>query len=64
VIFVVLAGCAMHVELPPAHPARSMAPTGRLAGAPPALRPGVVQYSDVPELRSAPEPVHHHHHDK
>jgi hypothetical protein len=44
------------------HPANPDAPTGRLAGAPPALRPGVVQYTTVPPLREGPPPASHEHH--
>ena len=31
-IALVLAGCSMHAQLPPTHPAQPTAPTGRLAG--------------------------------
>jgi hypothetical protein len=59
-----LASCAVD---PPAltarHPANPAAATGRLAGAPATLRPGVATYADVPALRSgSPEPMQHHHH--
>jgi hypothetical protein len=59
-----LAGCATSARpLPASHPANPSAPTGRLAGAPPALRPGVVEYTDVPKARSeAPVDHSHHHH--
>jgi hypothetical protein len=47
------------------HPASAKAPAGRLAGAPPSLRPGVVEYKDVPAVREG-EPKdgggHHQHH--
>ena len=58
-LVILLAACAVPA---PARPeaARADAPTGRLAGAPAALRPGVVSYPDVPATRAAPE--HHHHH--
>jgi hypothetical protein len=60
---VVLAGCAVSAPARPAtHPAQASAPTGRLAGPPPALRPGVVDYSDVPAMRAEPAPDHSHHH--
>jgi hypothetical protein len=58
-----LASCAVD---PPAmtgqHPASPSAATGRLAGAPATLRPGVATYTDVPALRSDPQPMQHHHH--
>ena len=63
VIALVLAGCAAH-HAPPSsnHPANPAAPTGRLAGPPPALRAGAVEYKDVPPLRKdEPTPAHHHH---
>jgi hypothetical protein len=58
--------CAVRAPVRPAKdPANASAPTGRLAGAPPALRAGVVDYSEVPALREG-EPAdagaHHHHH--
>jgi hypothetical protein len=58
------AGCAVHAPAVPAtHPASASAPTGRLAGAPPALRAGVVDYTDVPAMREgAPADAHEHHH--
>jgi len=60
VLVLLLASCA--VTPPPApQAARSDAPAGRLAGAPAALRPGVVAYPDLPSA-PAPVPVHHHHH--
>jgi hypothetical protein len=46
------------------HPASTEAPTGRLAGAPPSLRPGVIDYKDVPATHQG-EPANgsgHHHH--
>jgi hypothetical protein len=57
---VFLVACAVP---PPARPtaAKADAPTGRLAGAPATLRPGVVSYPDVPAIKAAP-PMHHHHH--
>lgn len=63
VIALGLAGCAVsRTPLPASHAANASAPTGRLAGAPPALRPGVVEYKDVPPLRNdQPAPEHHHH---
>ncbi|MBS1119665.1 MAG: hypothetical protein H6Q90_1893 [Deltaproteobacteria bacterium] len=42
------------------HPAAATAPIGRLAGAPPSLRPGAVVYPDVPAV-APPEAPHHHH---
>jgi hypothetical protein len=58
------AGCAVHAPAVPAtHPASASAPTGRLAGPPPALRAGVVEYKDVPPTRqAAPADAHQHHH--
>ena len=58
--------CAVRPPVVPAtHAASAKAPTGRLAGAPPALRPGVVDYKDVPAVReSAPPDEHHHDHHK
>ena len=55
-------GCAVDAPaLDAQHPANPAAPTGRLAGAPATLRPGVVEYQDVPALRTGAPPVHHHH---
>jgi hypothetical protein len=60
-----LAGCAVKpAPLSATDPAQPTAPTGRLAGAPPALRAGVVEYKDVPAVRNAPPPDHSHHHGK
>lgn len=59
-----LASCAVQAPaLPAQHPASATAATGRLAGALPALRPGVVEYSDVPALREGDDGggAHHHH---
>lgn len=51
----VVAGCAPRaVSLPAGHPARADAPTGRLAGPPPALRRGVAADALIPP--PAPEP--------
>ena len=63
VMLLVLASCAVpRAPLAATHPANPAAPIGRLAGAPPALRAGVVDYN-VPPLRSdEPAPEHHHHH--
>ena len=60
----IAAGCAVRSTKPAAtHPASASAPTVRLAGAPPALRPGVVDYKDVPALREGePADAHQHHH--
>jgi hypothetical protein len=58
-----LAGCAIGPRpLSASHPAAPTAAPGRLAGAPPALRPGVVEYKDVPAMHTAPPPDHSHHH--
>jgi len=56
-----LAACATTAQLSRDHPARSTAPTGRLAGAPASLRPGVANYPDLPARREPPPPTHHHH---
>jgi hypothetical protein len=54
------AGCAIGpAALPATSPANPRAPIGQLAGAPAALRPGVVHY-DLPAVKTEPE--HHHHH--
>jgi hypothetical protein len=61
-LLVVVAGCAVSPPaLAPTHPASALAPAGRLAGAPASLRPGVVEYPDVPAARTEPAPHHHHH---
>ncbi len=65
VLALLAAGCAVRASTPPAsHPASPRAPVGRLAGPMPALRPGVVDYSNVPALREGPPPAsgHQHHH--
>jgi hypothetical protein len=64
-VLILLVGCA--VRPPPRNaqdPTSASAETGRLAGAPPALRPGVVDYKNVPPLRSGDDDGggHHHHH--
>lgn len=66
ILLVALAGCAVSPRpLPASHPAQASSPPGRLAGAPPALRPGVVEYEDVPKTRGeAPVDHSHHHHGK
>lgn len=52
VLGLLVAGCAVRAPaLTKNHPASPTAETGRLAGAPPALRPGVVDYKEVPALR-------------
>jgi len=61
VIVALVLGCGTHPRLAADHPAQPSAPTGRLAGPPASLRPGVVQYPDVPAVRSEPPPAHHHH---
>jgi hypothetical protein len=57
-------GCAVRAPVVAAtHAASATAPTGRLAGAPPALRAGVVEYRDVPAMREGPPAdAHQHHH--
>ena len=52
-LVVLLAACAVPAPVRP-EAARADAPTGRLAGAPATLRPGVVSYPDVPATRAAP----------
>ncbi|MEJ7603039.1 MAG: hypothetical protein WKG01_34450 [Kofleriaceae bacterium] len=53
-------GCAPRaVTLTPTHPANPDAPAGRLAGPPPALRPGVAAPVAAPV---APPATHDHHH--
>jgi hypothetical protein len=47
--------------VPTTHPASPSAPSGRLAGAPASLRPGVVVYPDVPAMRAPSAESHHHH---
>jgi hypothetical protein len=54
-----LAGCAVSAP-PPPQAARPDATTGQLAGAPAALRAGVVSYPDLPTAQTPA--VHHHHH--
>lgn len=56
-LLILVAACAVP---PPASPAAVTAPPGRLAGAPEALRAGVVSYPDLPTAKP-PEPHHHHH---
>ncbi len=61
-VLILVGGCAVDpAALAPTHPASSRAPVGRLAGAPASLRPGVVEYPDVPAMRTEPAPQHHHH---
>jgi hypothetical protein len=64
VVLLSVPGCAVRPRtLPATHATSATAPTGRLAGAPPALRPGVVDYKDVPAMREgAPVDEHQHHH--
>jgi hypothetical protein len=58
-----LGACAVRAAAPPPeHPASPSAPAGRLAGAPASLRPGVVEYPDVPAVRAPAATPHHHHH--
>ncbi|HEY5920099.1 MAG TPA: hypothetical protein VIV11_00455 [Kofleriaceae bacterium] len=62
VLAIAIAGCAVGARpLSATHPAQPSAAPGRLAGAPPALRAGVVDYKDVPKTRSD-APVDHSHH--
>jgi hypothetical protein len=67
VLVLVMTGSACSVRAPAVaatHAASAKAPTGRLAGAPPALRAGVVEYTNVPAMRGegAPADEHQHHH--
>jgi hypothetical protein len=58
-----LLGCTPRaISMPPEHPASPDAPAGRLAGPPPALRPGVVEAP--PQQPPAPpaQPDHQEHH--
>jgi hypothetical protein len=56
---VLAAGCTPRaLPLGPEHPARADAPTGRLAGPPPALRP--VASSSAPPAKPSPPPAHDH----
>lgn len=58
-----LAGCAVSTRpLPASHPASPSGASGRLAGAPPALRTGAVEYKDVPKPNAAAPVDHSHHH--
>jgi len=59
---VVLGACSVRAPGPaPSHPANAAATIGRLAGAPPSLRPGGVAYPDVPAIRDEPKHDHQHH---
>jgi hypothetical protein len=63
IIAIALAGCAVSTKpLATTHPAQASGTTGRLAGAPPALRPGIVDYKDVPKTRSEAPVDHSQHH--
>jgi hypothetical protein len=44
------------------HPASPQAPAGRLAGAAPSLRAGVIAYPDVPPLETEKPRGHQHDH--
>jgi len=62
-IAIAVAGCASGPRaLPATHAANASAPVGRLAPAPPSLRPGVVVYPDVPAIRPAAPVDHSQHH--
>jgi hypothetical protein len=59
-VLLICAGCAVSpAPLAATSPANPRAPVGQLAGAPAALRAGVVHY-DLPAVKTEPE--HHHHH--
>ena len=65
ILAILSAGCAVRAPaLTANHPASASAPTGRLAGAPPALRPGVVDYKEVPALRKDDDSGGGHEHHK
>lgn len=56
-------GCASTAPaIPASHPASPQAPAGRLAGAPPSLRAGVIAYPEVPPLETERPRGHEHHH--
>jgi hypothetical protein len=62
-----LGGCAPRaMTITPDHPASPDAPIGRLAGPPPALRPGVVEAAPParpePSKQAPPASPHHGHH--
>jgi len=60
---VLASGCASTAPaIPASHPASAQAPAGRLAGAPPSLRAGVIVYPDVPPLETERPRGHEHHH--
>ncbi len=62
IAMLVLGGCAPRTALITSdHPASPEAATGRLAGPPPALRPGVVSLTDPPAPDVAPTTGHEHH---
>jgi len=56
-----VAACAPTTALPAQHPARRDAPTGRLAGPPPALRAGVADDVPATPAPAAPASPHPHH---
>ena len=59
---VLASGCAATAPaITASHPASPEAPAGRVAGAPPSLRAGVIAYPDVPPL-DAEKPTGHDHH--
>ena len=70
ILLAVIAGCApAAMKTGPEHPASPDAPTGRLAGPPAALRPGVVDISipepkkqQVPKPKQPPAQGHEGHH--
>lgn len=58
-----LLGCAPRAMTVTAdHPASPDTPAGRLAGPPPALRPGVVEAPPAPPKQAPPAASHHGHH--
>jgi hypothetical protein len=62
-LLAVASACAVRpAAMTVTHPANADAPVGRLAGAPPALRPGAVTYEDVPAMREGPDEGGGHHH--
>ena len=60
---VLASGCAATAPaIPASHPASPQATPGRIAGAPPSLRAGVIAYPDVPPLETEKPGGHQHDH--
>jgi len=63
ILALVITGCAVKASARDARdPSTPTAPPGRLAGAPPSTRAGVVTYPDVPATKPDKAPAGHHHH--